>query len=496
MNLDQGGDQADILLVLAYLQRQEFDKALKAAGDFQKKQPKSPVAANLMGGAYLGKKDVPAARKQFENALKLDPTFIPALANLAKIDEAQGDNAAAKRRYQAILAKDDKNIGALVAMARLAEKSGDQAEVLRWLQKARDKVPDAVEPGVLLARYYLSQGEALKALSVTQDLTSRNPDNPLALETAGQAQLANKQTSNAIASFRRLTDLSPKSAQAYYLLGTAQLQGDEKDNALGNINKALELQPDFPAATVILASLRYEGGQKKEALSIVQRLQKQHPELGAGYEVEGNIHVKEGKFDEAAKAFDEAYKRGASAELAIKLYQVRNKLGRADASDALLQWVKAHPDDMNVTMSLGSVYQAEKRTKDAIAQYERVLQKQPNNAVVLNNLAWLYQDAGDKRSVEYAERAYKLKPEEPAIVDTLGWLLVLNGQSGRAVTLLQEASMRAPHLPEVKYHMAVALDKVGRKDEARKELERLLGEKEDFPEIESAKKLLKKLSSE
>jgi len=42
----------------------------------------------------------------------------------------------------------------------------------------------------------------------------------------------------------------------------------------------------------------------------------------------------------------------------------------------------------------------------------------------------------------------------------------------------------------------VALDKAGRKDEARQELERLLNEKQDFPGIESAKALLRKIKSE
>lgn len=496
VDLGQGDDQADILLILTHLQRHEFDKALKAAKVFEKKQPKSPVAANLMGGAYLGKKDKTAARKQFEKALQLDPSFTPAHANLAKIDEAEGDMAAAKRHYQAILDKDDKNLEALLGMARLAERAGNQEEVLQWLQQARNKVPDAVGPGVLLAKYYLAHDEPLKALSVTQDMTSRNPDNPLALEIAGEVQLANKQISNAIASYRHLADVNPKSAQAYYLLAAAQVRGKDLDSALDNVNKALDLHHDFPAATVMLAAIRYEQGHKQEALSIARRLQKQHPEMGAGYEVEGNIQLKDGKFGEAAKAYESAFKRGASAGLARKLYGVRRKLGRADASDALLKWVKLHPEDMTTTIALASAYQVDKRYKDAMIQYERVLKKQPDNAVVLNNLAWLYNETGDKRAVEYAERAYKLKPDEPAIIDTLGWMLVQHGQSKRAVTLLQEASMRAPHLPEIRYHMAVALEKVGRKQEARQELERLINGKQDFAEIDSAKRLLKKIDNE
>jgi len=53
--------------------------------------------------------------------------------------------------------------------------------------------------------------------------------------------------------------------------------------------------------------------------------------------------------------------------------------------------------------------------------------------------------------------------------------------------------MRAPHLPEIRYHMAVALEKAGRRDEARKELERLLRDEKDFAQAGDARALLDKL---
>ena len=384
----------------------------------------------------------------------------------------------------------------MMGMARLAARAGNKEDMVHWLEQARTKVPDAVLPGVLLARFYLSQGDKLKALSVTRDMTNRNPDNPLALEISGQVQLANKQVSNALASFRHLTEVIPKSAKAYYLLSTVQIQDKDLDGALSSVNKALKLQPDFPLAMIMLASIHYEKGQKQEAIKEARHLQKLHPEIGAGFEVEGNIDLKEGKLDEAAKLYDKAYQLGPSAALAVKVYEVRRKLGQVNASDSLLKWVKAHPEDITATIALATAYQSEKRSKDAITQYENVLQKQPDNAMVLNNLAWLYQETGDKRSVKYAERAYKLKPEVPAIIDTLGWILIQNGDNTRAVTLLQEATVRAPQLPEIRYHLAVALEKVGRKDEARQELERLLNEKQDFADLESAKALLNKIKNE
>ena len=75
------------------------------------------------------------------------------------------------------------------------------------------------------------------------------------------------------------------------------------------------------------------------------------------------------------------------------------------------------------------------------------------------------------------------------MIDTLGWLLVLNGESNRGLVLLQEARIKAPHIPDIQYHLAVALEKVGRKDEARKELNRLLKSNKAFPERDKAEAL-------
>ena len=55
--------------------------------------------------------------------------------------------------------------------------------------------------------------------------------------------------------------------------------------------------------------------------------------------------------------------------------------------------------------------------------------------------------------------------------------------------------MRAPHLPEIRYHMAVALDKAGRKGEARKELERLLRDNKDFAQAKNAQALLDQIQN-
>ena len=65
-------------------------------------------------------------------------------------------------------------------------------------------------------------------------------------------------------------------------------------------------------------------------------------------------------------------------------------------------------------------------------------------------------------------------------------MLVQNGETNRGLVLLQEAATKAPHIPDIRYHMAAALEKAGRRDEARKELDRLLKSNKAFPERDKA----------
>ena len=77
---------------------------------------------------------------------------------------------------------------------------------------------------------------------------------------------------------------------------------------------------------------------------------------------------------------------------------------------------------------------------------------------------------------------------------TLGWLLVQNGEINRGLALLQEARVKAPHIPDIHFHMAVALYKSGRVGESRKELDRLLRTGKTFPELDEARALHEQLS--
>jgi Tfp pilus assembly protein PilF len=131
----------------------------------------------------------------------------------------------------------------------------------------------------------------------------------------------------------------------------------------------------------------------------------------------------------------------------------------------------------------------------AIAQYETSLKQNPKNLLALNNLAWLYQQSHDPRAISTAEQAYKLQPDNPAVADTLGWILIERGDLKRGLELVRKAlaKAKAPEAAEMRYHLAVGLERAGDKAQARTELQALIRSGRSFPKLEEAKALLGRL---
>jgi len=143
---------------------------------------------------------------------------------------------------------------------------------------------------------------------------------------------------------------------------------------------------------------------------------------------------------------------------------------------------------------LADAYLQQKQYKPAAEQYQVLLTQTPQSLIALNNLAWIYQQMQDKRAVATAEQAHKLAPENPLVLDTLGWILVQQGDAKRGTGLLQKAHSLQPDEGSIHYHYAAALAKMGERSRAQNELESLLKRGAQFQEESEARALLKQLS--
>lgn len=486
--------QAGILLIMTHLRNRQYDKALAAAQGLEKEQPDNPLVYNLKGGIYLNKKDMRSARASFEKALSVDPAYFPAIVNLAELDLLEKKPDAAKERFKGILVKDKKNIQAMTALSALALSQGESKEATQWLERASNENPDSLQPALALGSHYLRSGEKQKALALAKKLQGIHPHDTGMLELLAQAEFANGNKAAALESYNKLAVAMPESALAQLHIASVHMAMENRSAASEALKKALAIKPDYLDAQLAQIALESQQGNYDKAIMISRQIQEQQGKSPVGYIAEGDLLMMYKKPALAAAAYERAFAINKNQSILVKLHGALLESGKAkEANSRLFQWLKEHPADTPIRMYLAQVYLGNRENKPAIEQYQAILRQDSKYIPALNNLATAYHQEKDPLALEYAEKAYHLAPDNPSILDTLGWILVEQGDIARGLPLLQKAISLAPETAEIRYHFAAGLAKSGEKTQARKELERLLRNGEQFASVNEARLLLKQI---
>jgi putative PEP-CTERM system TPR-repeat lipoprotein len=480
----------ELLLVLALARKQDWAGARTRARSLAERFSDQPMVYNLSGSVELAAGDLAAARAEFERAAELQPDGAAPVLNLARVDAADGKPDAAYTRLAAFVERSPDNLLALLALAELDERRGDLPEAVEHLRHAASAHADALQPRLALARLLVLSGDEDGALATAQEAVKLEPDSATAQTTLGGVQLALGRNEEALASFRRAAAAMPRSSEAQYDIGRALVALGRRVQAREALERALGEDPAHVAAASLMAKLALESGRPEEALAIAERLEQAHPGSAVPSMLRGDVHVARAQYVEAARDYSTALERAPDRSLVMRLYEARRAAGATDARDALTDWLASHPDDVSVRLVLAQAQQDAGKVDAAIAEYERVLAAAPANAVALNNLAWLYAARHDDRALAMAERAHAAAPEAGEVTDTLGWLLVQRGDIDRALPLLRDAAERSPDVPEIRYHLAVALVRDGATAEARTLLHGLLESSAEFESKSQARALL------
>lgn len=474
--MDDSAFQADLALVMAHLRRGETDKALEAHAQLERKQPDNPLVHNLRGGLMLAKRDIPAARAAFEKALALRPDYLSAAVNLARLDLAERRPDDALGRVRAVVERNPKNVEALLTLAELQRATGAaSADVFATLERAEAASPGAVAPSLAIVQHHLRQREFARALQVAQKVAVAHPADLRVVEALGRAQLAAGDSQQAISAFNKLAGLMPRSPQPLVMLADVHRSLKNNDAAEQALRRALTIAPDALEAQRRLVALLLEGGKRDAALRLAREAQARQPQRAGGYVLEGEIHGTDRKWAEAAGAYRKALDNGGGGQAAIRLHAALLRGERkAEAERVAADWLASNPTDLAMRGYLAERALAEKRYQDAGALFGKMHEMAPQNALILNNLAWTARELGDPKALDYAEQALRLAPENPAIIDTVGMIQVARGEFDAGIANLERAVALGPDLLPLQLNLAKALAKAGRSADARTRLDALL----------------------
>ncbi len=437
-----------------------------------------------------------AASRLVDRALEREPDHSEALlrrANLAFIDRRYDD---ARNTLQDLARSKPSESYALVALARVAEAQGDLDGAREALRKIIALEPQRLEPSLMLAALELRAEQFERAAQAMEQLIAAAPRDGVAANASGQLLLNSRRVDEARTRFRTAVEQSGETAEFWFNLGRTQLAADDRIAAGQSFGRAVALRPDWLDANIAAVRINVATGQLALARAQVDALTAALPGTAMVWQLAGEVSAAEGNMETASGAFAQSFVLRPSRLAALSEHQARLAGRLAKPEQPLVNWLAREAEDASVRRRLSDFYLSNGREAEALVQLERILAAEPNDVVVLNNLAWLLATRDVAKAEAMARRARAIAPGNPAIADTLGWVLIQAADYAGAVALLREAAAALPDDRSVRYHYALALAGAGDRQSARREVDLALAGGVVFSSRDAAQALALRLAKE
>lgn len=374
-------------------QSQELDLAIEDLKTLINQKPTDEIARYNLGIAYRAKGDIQAAQTELRKSIGLRKDYLAPYFILAEIALKSRDYTESERLSDEILAMDAENIDARILHAAALAGTKAYEPARRELNAVLREQPDSKD--VLLQ---------LAALDLTE-----------------------KKYEDAEARYRKL--YQPGSADLRPFEGLLQLYLDQRQppKAEALLDAEIRKVPDSRPVHLLLASTAIHEGKLDLARQQYEWVRSADPSSVQTYESLGAVYQMQGRTKEAIQSYLKA------SELA--------------------------PNDPKILGSIGILQSNAGDTKDAIATLEKQLARDPNNPSAMNNLAFNLAESGTDldRALTLAENAVRSAPDNPAFMDTLGWVYAKRGLDESAIQVFRVLVRKYPNDPAYRSHLATIL---------------------------------------
>ncbi|MBL6910956.1 MAG: tetratricopeptide repeat protein [Pirellulales bacterium] len=371
------------------LAQNKFDEAILQLERANERFPESDALAYGLALAHLGNNDPTKAAANLTRTIAINPNHNEAILMQAALNARQGDPEAAIISLEEVLIKNSQNVQAQTLLAQIHLEAGQLDEALNLYQALGNQLEANPNPPQLEAEVLLRMGKTDEARAALARSLSRDPNYLLSLERITDIDIAGRRFDEAVSRIDSMFQNSTNQAYLHMLKGKTLIAG--KDNAAGEIElkRAIELKPTLRDAYLYLA-----------------------------------VH-----------------------------YTITGK--NAQALDKLQAMVDLNAKDIEALMRIGGIHEQQKDYESARSTYMEVVAVDSNNFSALNNLAYINAEHFDNiyEAYDQAMKARDLRPTDPAIADTLGWINYKRGDYLLALSLIKESAAKISQHPEIQYHL-------------------------------------------
>jgi tetratricopeptide (TPR) repeat protein len=299
---------------------------------------------------------------------------------------------------------------ALVLKAQILIRQNRKPEALQLLGKAAERQPQSADLRLAYGRMLLDAGDLKAAREEFRAVVKLSPDNTDAVYSLALLELETGQLESGEQHLKQLLDVEDKRQSVYYYLGYAAQERGNAEVALEWYGKVDEGSEYWTQSQLRMAKLLAAQGRLDEVRKEMQALRRNNPENAVDY------YLLEGQVLSDLAMYQDAYALYAEA-------------------------LTSYPDEEDLLYAQALV--AEQLDRIALAEHymKRILEQDPDNVRTLNALGYTLADRTKRyeEARKYIEKAYAQKPDDPAIIDSMGWVQYRLGNLKEAQRYLQQA---------------------------------------------------------
>ncbi len=455
------------------------DEALDIYRKLSAQFPTNAEPYFLSGLAYRQQKKYEMAEKAFAKAAELNTNDLHAAEQLIGLKIEKKDFLGARKLAESVCSKNPQNPAAWIFLAKANLADNQKTEAETALQKAVALDPNSTVAYQLLAELYVSSRRDSEALTKLNEALAKKPNNPIVLLQLATLQSQTTNYPGAAATYEKLLEIAPRSPVALNNLAALY------NGRLGKPERAFELAaqarkvaPQVPEIADTFGWVLCRQGKHFESLSPLSEAAAKLPSdaevqfhLGVAQYMLGNDQQAEKQLRMALQlradfqGADEARRRLTFLAQPFSIMET-NALAKCEAM------LQKDPNDPVVLKRFGDVLAHTGNPEKARDVYERVLKINPNSVEIITKLATLYSEKlnDPARALELSKRATALAPENAEVTHAYGRALFAAGKHQESVVVLQDAAQKDKSNAELFYHLGRSLYSVGRISEAEQSM--------------------------
>jgi tetratricopeptide (TPR) repeat protein len=469
------------------LAAKQGNEALAAIRLWRELAPESDEAAQyFLGFSVLGD-DLAEAEAVFAERLKAAPAAARGVVmfQMQQFLLRARDKAAAFALMERVVAPYGSTMEAHLVLAQGAYAANDTERAVAEARRALELRPDS-ELALLTMAQVLQDVDAANRLF--SGFLERNPHAREVRAAYARMLVEQKQYDKARAQFETLLKEQPDNAGTLYALGIMSMQGSDMARAedyfkryVAVLEKSSDGERDPSKALLILAQIAEERRDYDGALALIDRIDGDDARLYFTARVKrAHLTARKGGVDDAVRQLHDitAADPAEQAELLQTEGQLLRDAGRsAEAFMLLGDAVSRYPDSPDLLYDFALAAEKMGNTEQMEKALRKVMAVVPDNHHAYNALGYSLAERGVRleEAFELIDKALKMAPGDPYIMDSMGWVQFRLGHLKEAEAILRQAyALRgdaeiAVHLGEVLWHKGdkAAAEKLWREASAK-----------------------------